>query len=55
MTGNETAKIIYKDDLPWSGEWTTWYPDGSKRVRQIRRRSEASPWSAWYDNGQKNT
>ena len=42
MTGNETAKIIYKDDLPWSGEWTTWYPDGSKKspadTKKVRSR-----------------
>ena len=54
MTGNETAKIIYKDDIPWSGEWTTWYPDGSKKESgRYEEGEKQSPWSAWYDNGQK--
>ena len=54
MTGNETAKIIYKDDLPWSGEWTTWYSDGSKKESgRYEEGQKQSPWSAWYDNGQK--
>ena len=54
MTGNESAKIIYKDNYPWNGEWTTWYPDGIKKESGNYEAGEKqSPWSAWYENGQK--
>ena len=53
-TGNESAKIIYKDDIPWTGEWITWYADGSKKESGIYKNGEKqSPWESWYENGQK--
>ena len=53
-TGKESAKIIYKDDLPWDGEWTTWYQNGSKKETGIYAQGQKqSPWTAWYENGQK--
>ena len=54
ITGNESAKITYKDDIPWSGEWTTWYPDGMKMESGHYEEGEKqSPWYAWFKNGQK--
>ena len=54
LTGNENAKIIYKDDIPWNGEWLTWHPDGSKKIFGTYLEGEKqNPWTAWYENGQK--
>ena len=53
-SGNESAKIVYKDDQPWYGEWTTWYPDGAKKESGTYEDGQKkSPWMAWFDNGQK--
>jgi len=53
-TGNENAKIIYKYDAPWSGEWTKWYSDGSKKEKGFYEDGEKkSPWTTWFENGQK--
>tara|TARA_Y100001934_G_C12378759_1_gene790926 strand:- start:1992 stop:4079 length:2088 start_codon:yes stop_codon:yes gene_type:complete len=54
ITGNQSAKIIYKDGIPWNGEWTIWYHDGTKKESGIYSEGEKqSPWTAWYENGQK--
>ena len=54
LTGNESAKIQYKEDLPWSGEWTLWYLDGAKKESGFYDQGKKEgPWSAWYNSGQK--
>ncbi len=56
LTGNESAKIIYKNDKPWIGEWIIWYPNGLKKESGIYENGEKqSPWTTWFENGQKKS
>ena len=54
VNGKESAKILYKNNLPWNGEWVTWYNDGSKKesgmyIDGVKQGS----WKGWFKNGQK--
>ena len=53
-TGKESAKIIYKNDKPWDGEWGTWYFDGSLKESGIYENGvKEGSWKGWFKNGQK--
>ena len=52
--GNESAKIVYRNDEPWFGEWTSWYSDGTKNESgNYENGQKKSPWMGWFENGQK--
>ena len=54
ITGKESAKILYQNDMPWDGEWVTWYDDGSKKESGMYRAGvREGSWKGWFNNGQK--
>lgn len=52
--GNQNAKIIYNESLPWNGKWSSWYANGNKKESGLYEEGEKkSPWTSWFPNGQK--
>ena len=52
--GKQNAKISYRQDVPWNGEWVKWFSDGSKKeFGNYVDGTKNGPWRGWYENGQK--